>query len=187
MSLEDSLVEYCAPTLAGLKIASLYSFSPEDGRKFAAQMKLWRERFSRRGLRLDVLRGSCAQNSYLLYLCRPHALSRELARPEVREFLRALDYDVSAGWDGLLRQLGRRVRACAEFPHEIGVFLGYPLEDVRGFIENGGRNFTSCGCWKSYGDPELARRRFSRYRACTAAYKRRYADGADVERLTVAV
>ncbi len=110
-----------------------------------------------------------------------------MAQPEVRKFLRSLGYDVSAGYDGLLRQLGLRLRGCQDFPHEIGVFLGYPLEDVRGFIANQGRNYTCCGCWKSYGDPAEAHRRFSSYRACTAAFQRRYAGGIGVERLTVAV
>jgi len=187
MSLEESLVEHCAPTLAGLKVASLYCFFPENDRQFALQMKLWREWFSRRGLCLTVLRGNREKNSYLLYLYRSRALERELEQPEVREFLCSLGYDVTIGYDGLLRQLGMRLRGCQDFPHEIGVFLGYPLEDVRGFIENRGRNCTCCGCWKSYGDPSKARHCFSSYRACTEAYKRRYAGGTGIERLTVAV
>lgn len=187
MSLEESLIEHCSPTLAGLKAASLYCFFPENNRQFALQMKLWREHFTRRGLRLTVLRGNCRENTYLLYLYRPKALSRELERPEVQDFLRAQGYNTADGCDGLLRQLGRRLRTCQDFPHEIGVFLGYPLEDVLGFIENRGRNYTCCGCWKSYGDPAQARRRFSSYRACTEDYKRRFARGIGVAQLTVAV
>ena len=68
----------------------------------------------------------------------------------------------------------------------MGLFLGYPLEDVKGFIANGGRNCTCCGCWKCYGDPEEARRRFARYRRCTALYRRRFAQGATLSQLTVA-
>ena len=47
---------------------------------------------------------------------------------------------------GILRSLNRRfvpkgvciipLRLSEEFPHEIGLFLDYPLEDVKGFIEN---------------------------------------------------
>ncbi len=185
MSLEESLVKHCAPTLAGLKVASLYCFFPENNRQFALQMKRWREWFARRGLCLTVLRKN--RKSYLLYLYRTEALKQELERIAVRDFLRSLGYDVAAGFDGLLQQLGIRLRDCANFPHEIGVFLGYPLEDVRGFMENRGRNYTCRGCWKSYGDPVQAHRRFSSYRACTVAYKRRYAGGMDVERLTVVV
>lgn len=35
----------------------------------------------------------------------------------------------------------------SRFPHDRRAF-GYPLTDVVGFIENQGRNFTRCGCWK---------------------------------------
>ena len=33
-------------------------------------------------------------------------------------------------------RLIKRLNEDAEFPHEIGLFPGYPPEDVRGFIEN---------------------------------------------------
>ena len=39
-----------------------------------------------------------------------------------------------------------------KFPHEIGIFLGYPLADVAGFIRNKGRNCKCIGTWKVYGD-----------------------------------
>ncbi len=42
MSLEESLVKHCAPTLAGIKVASLYCFVPDSNRRFALQMKRWR-------------------------------------------------------------------------------------------------------------------------------------------------
>lgn len=186
MSLEESLIEHCAPTLAGIKTANLYRFFPEDPRQFALQLKLWREWFAQRGLGLIVLKGCRRNNSYLLYLYRPQALARELERPGVREFLTPLGYDMANGSDGILRQLVLRLCRSAEFPHEIGIFLGYPLEDVVGFIKNRGKNYTCCGCWKSYGNPFEARRRFSSYRACTATYKRQYAKGVGVVQLTVA-
>ena len=73
-----------------------------------------------------------------------------------------------------------------EFPHEIGVFLGYPLDDVKGFIRHKGRDYTFCGCWKCYGDPQAARRRFERYHRCTAVLRRRYAEGTPITQLIVA-
>jgi hypothetical protein len=39
-----------------------------------------------------------------------------------------------------------------EFPHEIGLLLGYPADDVKGFIDNGGKNFLYTGYWKVYSD-----------------------------------
>jgi hypothetical protein len=43
-------------------------------------------------------------------------------------------------------------------PHEIGLFLGYPPEDVDGFIRHKGADYALCGGWKVYGDVEYARR-----------------------------
>lgn len=37
-----------------------------------------------------------------------------------------------------------------EFPHEMGLLLGYPVEDVVGFVDNKGKNFLYSGYWKVY-------------------------------------
>ena len=54
----------------------------------------------------------------------------------------------------LLKRLSDRIMMyCGgnvEFPHEIGAFLEYPVEDVRGFLENKGENFLYSGYWKVY-------------------------------------
>ena len=70
--------------------------------------------------------------------------------------------------------------------HEIGLFLGYPLEDVQGFIENCGKNYRLCGCWKVYGDPQAALRCFARYEKCARVYLQCYQNGHSLSRLTVA-
>ena len=46
-----------------------------------------------------------------------------------------------------LARLIERLKDADEFPHEIGLFLGYPPEDVEGFIqEPNGQKYT--GIWK---------------------------------------
>ena len=44
-----------------------------------------------------------------------------------------------------------------EFPHEVGLFLSYPPEDVKGFIDHRANDFKCAGLWKVYGDEEKAR------------------------------
>ena len=46
------------------------------------------------------------------------------------------------------------------FPHEMGLLLGYPPEDVEGFILQNGRNALCSGYWKVYEDAESKRRTF---------------------------
>ena len=67
---------------------------------------------------------------------------------------------------------GLRLRSAKAggFPHEIGLFLGYPLEDVTGFIAAGGAEYRCSGCWKVYGDVEQAQHLFRRYAACRKRY-----------------
>ena len=36
------------------------------------------------------------------------------------------------------------------FPHEVGVFLGYPLCDIQGFIKSQGDAYLFSGYWKIY-------------------------------------
>ena len=74
-----------------------------------------------------------------------------------------------------------------EFPHEVGLFLSYPPEDVKGFIENRAANAKCTGVWKVYGDEEQARQTFARYRACTECYHAQWCSGKSVEQLTVAM
>ncbi len=184
MSLEDSLVAHCSPTLAGLKAANLYRFTPEDTGRFVRKVREWKRWFASRGLKLLALRRR--DRSWLLYLCRPDYLAPVLSAPDVSGFLRRMGYQTLDGFNGLLRQLSARLRSQPGFPHEIGLFRGYPLEDVVGFIENKGKNYTCAGCWKSYGDPVEAACRFSRYHACTNDYLRRFAGGAGLDQLTIA-
>ncbi len=49
------------------------------------------------------------------------------------------------------------------FPHEIGMFLGYPVADIRGFIENEGRKYLMIGYWKVYSNLSQARMIFKEY------------------------
>lgn len=59
----------------------------------------------------------------------------------------------------LLEQLsGRLSQDC--FPHEIGLFLGYPVQDVKAFITFGGKNYSACRYWKVYTDVENSLKKF---------------------------
>ena len=110
-----------------------------------------------------------------------------LADPETVAFLKQKGYLMPGSCGFILQQLSNRLCAEKDFPHEIGVFLGYPLEDVIGFIENRGRNYTCCGFWKTYGDPREARHRFDRYRNCIRMCMNRFENGIPVIQLLAAV
>ena len=113
---------------------------------------------------------------------------RDLNRLICRTLERA-GYSVDACFDGeaALDCLARRIEADnGQFPHEIGLFLGYPVEDVHGFIVNGGKNFCCSGCWKVYCNQCEKEKLFRRYKKCGAVYLRLFQNGRSVWQLTVA-
>lgn len=181
--LERHFVDYCAPTLAGLKDGSLFSCDAEEQNRLLDALRHWNRMLIPRGIRIVPLRW--AHGRCLLWVYRISALRRRLQQPEIRSFLAEAGYqDLSLA--GLTHELRRRVCTNAGMPHEIGLFLGYPLEDVAGFIQNNGRNCTLCGLWKVYGSAEKASACFERCRKCTATYRRQFEMGRSILELTVA-
>lgn len=61
------------------------------------------------------------------------------------------DYELSDYMDELVFRLQSE-----EFPHEIGVFLGYPLKDVLGFMGYGKNELVEVRNWRIYGDKEIS-------------------------------
>ena len=43
-----------------------------------------------------------------------------------------------------------------KMPHEIGLFFGYPLKDVMGFMGHSNLKKTTTFTWQVYGDPRLS-------------------------------
>ena len=71
--------------------------------------------------------------------------------------------DLARMLDRLAERVGSFEKRGLGFPHEIGVFLGYPPEDVKGFIENEGQKYLMIGYWKVYSDLARARMIFKEY------------------------
>lgn len=79
--------------------------------------------------------------------------------------------------DGAIERLRERLALQRGFPHEIGMFLGYPVEDVKGFIKHNGRNSKCVGCWKVYCNQCEAERAFARFNKCREVYMRLWRQG----------
>ena len=183
---EQLLIENCSPTLAGMKPSSLISLSYSDIAVARADIREMNRIFAQKGLRAVLM--NYRDGRVLLYLYRPEHLHRVLQQEDIRAFLKDFDYDCE-DMGSCIAMLSRRIRArksSDEFPHEIGIFLGYPLEDVMGFINHKYEGCKAVGTWKVYGDVEQAKRAFQRFRRCTKIYQRAWAQGRTLEELTVA-
>ena len=151
------VVLQCAPFLKGLKISCGITMDAELYEGLG-------ELFS--GMDISYHKLSEADGRCLVLFYRPSELKEYLGRSDIRALIREYGYQ-DMGIEEMLDRLARRVRACSElglgFPHEIGAFFGYPAEDVRGFIENEGREYLMIGYWKVYSDPAGARMIFKEF------------------------
>lgn len=180
---EEDLIRHCAATLAGHKCGSLFSCQRAPGEDVRANLEQANEVLREKGVRACLLR-ECEKGG-LVYVYRPSMLAERLSRPDVQAFLRAQGYE-DFEVPGALETLRTHVRPGEEFPHEIGVFLDYPLSDAIAFIEHKGCCFQCAGCWKAYSNVAEAQRLFALYRKCREVYLSCYACGFSVSRLTIA-
>ena len=181
---EEILVRQGAPTLAGIKTGSLFPCPCEDREALLSDIRKLNRRLSPKGLCLLPLRFLPGQA--LLYLYRPAGLRRDLRDVQASELLRQAGYG-DESCERCVARLVCRFRESSEFPHEVGLFLSYPPEDVQGFIDHRACDFKCAGLWKVYSDEARARRLFDRFKRCTEDYCARWRAGSDIGQLAVAV
>ena len=182
---EKLMVDQCAPTLAGIKPASLFRIGGAETAEIFQTAEFWDHQLRSVGIRVMVLKECPHTGACMIYLYRQEWLDKILKRQSIRQFLLNTGY-ILQDTVSILHQLSHRFCLEQEYPHEVGIFLGYPLRDVVGFIENRGRNYTCCGYWKCYGNPIAARKCFDRYRDCTARFKQLHENGTSIMQLVSA-
>lgn len=180
---DDYIIRNCAPTLAGLKTGNMFTCPIESREQLLEDVRSMNRRLVPKGLRVLPLRIS--DKNALIYLYRPRKLSADLADSSAAEILERCGYQGS-NCQKCVGDLAKKLRCQQEFPHEIGLFLGYPPEDVLGFMEQGPDCCKCTGCWKVYGDAAAAQKKFSQFKKCTRIYREQWERGKAIERLTVA-
>ena len=180
---EELIVRHCSPTLAGLKTGSLFNYGYENEEKLREDIRYLNGILKPLGLWIIPMKLS--RERALIYLYRPEKLSQDLTDNDAISLLKSFGYQ-SVHTGQHVARLIRRLKESAEFPHEIGLFLGYPPEDVKGFIENRGKHCKYTGYWKVYANEDSAYLLFEKYRKCTQIYLQKCAQGTSIERLIVA-
>ena len=151
------MVMQCAPFLKGMKAASLILVREELCGAFETLLG---------GMNIfwKVLSGNKGKSLVLFY--RKDCLESCLKHPGAQTILRKTGYE-SEKLDEMLDALAERIteqQICSgKFPHEIGLFLGYPPEDVEDFIRKKGKEFLFIGYWKVYHNPSKAKKTFKEF------------------------
>ncbi|MFV0441062.1 MAG: DUF3793 family protein [Lachnospirales bacterium] len=148
-------VRQCFSVLAGLKEANLYICRDCEYLEVVKDLK-----------------NTCI-HSYLLYsegdkrvffLYNKCKMLKLLEQKEVQIFLEKENYtsiELNYVLDFFKERYIHSLKNKRDFPHEMGILLGYPIEDIKGFIDNEGKNSLLTGYWKVYADFEKKRDLFN--------------------------
>ena len=161
MNIDLLLAYYCAPTLKGLKPANLILH--ETYKKPQASYELEQVKLALRNKQIEMLHlWDCPEKTLTLVYHREH-LWQHICQADIKAFLKKEGYPVDENLNEVLDVLNSRISKGSAFPHEVGIFLGYPLVDVLGFIEHQGQNCKFCGYWKVYDNEEATRSLFDSF------------------------
>lgn len=164
-----------APVLLGVKPAGMVRLTNCGRIGGGAQCDLFclyqREILEALHLECRILRNDGIDLVVLFF--RRAVLERTLASSEAAGFLKECGYPSGQGMAAILEELTMRCRQGENFPHEIGIFLGYPLKDVRGFIEDRPACRTvPRGLWRVAGDPAESLAAMEKFRCAEAEITR---------------
>lgn len=155
--LELRVCVQCAPVLKGIKASNLITVAK-------GSLKMLKQAMEGTGITCVSL--FSGERTDVLLLFRRQMLGELLKQEDVRNFLKDCGYgetDLPSVLVGLRRAYMAFSSGEADFPHELGVILEYPVPDVIDFIRYKGEQFLFTGYWKVYHDPEQARIRFRQY------------------------
>ncbi|MDO5713801.1 MAG: DUF3793 family protein [Tissierellia bacterium] len=146
----------CAPTRVGLKVGTMLNLTHTT----RPLSKIWEkyEKELKRQLGLEAFCLKETDTSTLLLFYKKDVLANYLNQKEVRAFLKDFGYDHCNKFEDYLYLLKSHFKG--HCPNEVGVFLGYPLEDVRSFHCKGGRACLASGYWKCYHNVEESLHKF---------------------------
>ena len=182
--LDKYLIEHCSPTLASLKTANLFSMNIGAETDFQAQIDRLNDGLKSKGIVLMVLKKE--GNRALVYVCRKSYLQEDLNRPGVASFMKKYGYE-STDATKQSRHWQKRLKNIDDFPHEIGLFLGYPLGDVIGFMLMRVRTVNAADAGRYTVTKCQAIKKFAQFEKCRRVYKEMWQKGKCVSQLAVAV
>lgn len=175
--IENQFALQCAPLIAGLKMSNLFIIRKKHLRRLCALLQ-------NSGIRCRVL--YLDENKLTVLLYDPAMLSVYLRNKRAIAILQHNGYK-QFDLESILLEFARRYRSyrteSEAFPHELGLLLGYPLDDVEGFIENEGKNCLYTGYWKVYANVPAKRDLFRRFECAREELMKQISQGKKVEQV----
>lgn len=145
------LLELLGPVLMGSKPAEIISIPNYDVNKVSKLREINKHFYKCKKINFIIIDKN-NKGAKVLFI-NEHALSKTLNCKKVQNFLKFLGYPPDINMESALDYLIKKLESDV-FPDEIGVFLGYPIKDVVGFMGYGNYKDYTTKYWRVYGDPK---------------------------------
>ena len=179
MSFDQMMIRFCSPTMCGIKPANIFFIKQEAFSQH--HFDEWKQNLQAHGI--TACSGLLSKDFCFILVFDSEWERKILDNPFVQVFLSGKNYLCNGGVERIINEIINRMQNQICFPHEIGIILGYPIEDVISFEENQGKNCKYCGYWKSYSDVGRAKQSLCAYRKCCNLCMKWLAEGFSVSQI----
>ncbi len=172
--MEKIIAYHCAPALAGIKPSNIVTIYKNKTKDMHTALKRLNDELNFKGIYFEIL---CECNKKALVMVyRQECLEKAISDKSVRQFLVRMGYPEKGSTREYIDVLKKHLQN-AEFSHEIGAFLGYPLHDILGFMYHRDEGCILCGEWKVYKNADTAAKLFHRFSRCRKALFEKVSQG----------
>ena len=158
--IENFLVYNTATVIAEAKPASILNFSEDNKSLYIGWKKHGRDFVKEIDLEYVELRE--ADSSIIVLVYRKDIIEKCITNEKNKEFLVKIGYPEEVSVESYIENLKTRYMLY-HCPHELGIFLGIPIEDVKDFMECTNKKCLLCGYWKVYNNYYTAEKTFKQY------------------------
>lgn len=155
----STIICSAAPTLAGEKVSSLLNFS-NNNHNLQNTWKAYKGCI-KDILNIDFCELKKGEKNTVVLFYNKKKLETLLKDNRNSEFLTRFGYSKEMSIEQCFSHLSMRFNSTC--PHEVGIFLGYPVEDVAYFIDYPNKKCKMVGYWKVYDNVEEAKEIFHKF------------------------
>lgn len=180
--IEVQMALQCAPFISGLKVSNLFIVQDKD-------LDYLLSLLNEMNMSWKILFHGKKKTTLLLY--KEEALREYFSDVRVKEVMKNAGYgrkfvddeNIDMLMEIFCGRYQRYMKTKRQFPHEMGLFLGYPVEDVEGYLSNNGENSLYTGYWKVYENVEEKFRLFKSFEAAKENIIRFLAQGVSIKNI----
>ncbi|RKD22000.1 Protein of unknown function [Caminicella sporogenes DSM 14501] len=163
------IVGILGPVLMGSKPSELLSFRKNDKNLLDKIENI--KKYIGKCKRIKYKLFEFKNESIKILFYNPKVLDKNLKEYRNMKFLKSIGYPEEYDLELYIQFIVDKMKE-GVIPHEIGVFLGYPLKDIIGFIGHPSLRLTKINGWRVYGDPKISDIKFNEFLEAKKEIKR---------------